>query len=153
MKNLNFINEESLEKVIDLTVHVFKIKYPRVYFAFADFDLGLRNIKYVKDEDDYSVLTENYIKRGDLKSVKKKYGTITEDESSILEGIGYEFKEPILNIEEVIDKQLGDIKFNKKNEDTMVIYEVEDSPILKLIVSPNTFLMEINRDKWEFRAP
>ena len=149
----DFLSKEPLVKVIDLTVHIFKNKYPRVYFAFADINISLKDVIYVKDKSGYNVLGERFIERDDLKSVKKKYGKITEYESSILEGIGYEFKEPILNLEEIIDKQLEGKKYKKRREEMEVVYEVIDSPILRLVITSTTFLLEVNRDKWEFRAP
>ncbi|CAM1361926.1 hypothetical protein [Tenacibaculum xiamenense] len=151
MKFYDFIEKEPLEKVISLTINVFKEKYPRVYFSFVD--LNQENVEYLKDENGYDVLEDRFIFRNDLKSFKTKDGLISEDESSILEGMEYEFKEPISNIEEIIEEQLNGKEYEKNSQEGITTYELVDSPILRLTVSPSKFLMEINRAKWEFRVP
>jgi len=55
----------------------------------------------------------------------------------------------ISNLEEAVEKGLGDVSFTKNTLVNSVKYTIDDSPISEIEIFSDKFILHTNPDKWE----
>jgi len=147
-KIVDFLEKATTFEVIEFITYVFSKEYPK--HTKIMWLLG-RNFK---DEDSTDIATEH--KRKDIVSAKWKY-FIDEHMSKVwgsvltfkfhLQVATIEFDKPIMDAKDNVISGLDDREYTLTTTNDKHVFTVMDSPIAKIELTGNTFILTINEDK------
>lgn len=138
-----FIKTESLEKIIGLLIVSFKTKYPRDFW-FVSLAKGLIASRSIYKDGLYKIVDGEHLSRDDLKAYKWLPKTDADDFEYDYERI-FEFKSEI-DLTQTVEQHLAGLTFNKTVTTDSVLFQVSDSPIAEIELTPKSFRMTINED-------
>lgn len=136
----DFIETESIPKLIQLIVTAYKEQYPRNYWG-GGLILDLENYA-PKEEDGYVLIESSSMIRKDIKKIKKKHDTDNEGLRYLSELI-YEFTDSH-ELEVPIETILERKSYEKVTNVNEITYTVEESPIAQLVITPQSFKLIVN---------
>jgi hypothetical protein len=136
-----FVETAPIEKVLELIILVYKDKYPRAYWT-GNF-ITLKGSDNVQESEGYFVFTEEYLERNEMSKYKVK---LKQDAGSIdyLSEMIIELKEPFDDMISMVENTLNGKGYTKTTQNGNTLYELSNSPLLKLEVSPTLFALTVN---------
>ncbi|WP_291152212.1 hypothetical protein [Flavobacterium sp. UBA7680] len=156
----NYVETCSFEELIFIMIHIYRDKYPREKFdSSISVDWEDQNLKSYTNKKG-RIITENkfifndFIRK-DVINMSSQFHSeeYTDDESiekywrneSYMQNLFLEFNKEIPL--EIIEKALEGKDYTKTKKDSILIYEVQNSPIASLEVTKNSIKLNINEDK------
>lgn len=136
-----FIETAPIEKVLELIIIAYKDKYPRNYW-FGMFT-KLEAHKHVREDNGYRFVDSEYLERKEFFKYSYKY---LEDADGIkyLSEMIIELKEPFSDMISMVERTLSGKTYTKASRNGNTIYQLTDSPLLKLEVADKYFALTVN---------
>ena len=142
-KYTEFIKKESIEKVIELLIVSFKTKYPRDYW-FVSLANGIEASDSIYADSPYKVVDEGHLRRTDMKAYKFLSKVDADDFEYDYERV-FEFKSEV-QLTAVVEEHLSGLAFDKTVSLDSTLFQVTNSPIAEIELTPLSFRLTINED-------
>lgn len=138
-----FVETAPIEKVLELIIIAYKDKYPREYWT--GIFMTRKGAREVKRIDGYSIFKEDYLSKDDMATYKVK---LKQDAGGIdyLSEMIIELKEPYSDMISMVERTLSGKTYTKASRNGNTIYQLTDSPLLKLEVAEKYFALTVNDD-------
>lgn len=154
IKFKKFINEASLENLIELLVFSYAKEYANNIYWYNRFmgDLDRNTIfpKELNPHIDVYLEKKEITKKQLSKVIFKMYDDI-EKNCYYTKWMYFEFtnQQSLSTLLGAIKKGLKDINYTETENDSIVTIDIEDSAILNITVSSNDLRIELNSKKWK----
>lgn len=138
-----FVETASIEKILELILIAYKDKYPRNYWfgIFATLEAS----KHVQEINGYQVVDCKYFNRREFSKYSDKYKVDSGGIEYLSEMI-IELKEPYSDMISMVERTLSGNTYTKASRNGNTIYQLTDSPLLKLEVAEKYFALTVNDD-------
>ncbi len=141
-KYIEFIETESIPKLIELLVISFKDKFPRDYWNPSITIDGMEVLKRIRQEGDYKVLEGSDLRNEDLKEFKWLWQKDAKGFDYVHER-AFKFEKEF-DLFTVVETALAENTFTKTVGSLTTVYAIESSPLAEIEVGPKSFRMTIN---------
>lgn len=147
----------SLEELLKLLVFCYRKEYANAIY-WSTFFIGHSESepKYPEDlNPDLDIyLEEDDIKISGFKKVSFKEYDDEDNNCFYTEWMKFEFanSQTVNTLSNAVKKGLDDVSYNEIQDLSSVTIEPIDSAISKIVVTPNTFRMDLNPNKWKVYA-
>ena len=150
LKFYDFMENETIPKIIELTVLGYRDEFPRNFWASIFLNRKILKTDVLTDENGVKTYGKDYMRRSDI-------STYADREKITQEGFDYssemilEFKEDY-DLETPIERALEGKNYTKNPLGSPIIYTVEDSAISQIEITTSSFKLIVNDDYYVYRG-